>query len=121
MKDSLYWATPAERKMYGNAIKEGRGQKAVGLLIITGGSVLTTAGAALALASIVRYSNDDYGDDELFDENELIWKGGCTLFLAGLGTVMLGADKFKEGRRNVRSAKVTLKLNATSVGLVYNF
>jgi hypothetical protein len=122
LKDSLYWATPAERVMYNTAIKEGRGQKAVGLLIILGGSAIMTTGAGVAIAGLVRSGDDDctYYDDEL-STNRLLWKGGSILFLAGLGTIGIGVDKFKEGRQNVRSAKVCFKVNATGVGLVVNF
>jgi hypothetical protein len=104
--------------MYRTSIKDGRSQKAVGLLIIVGGSALTTLGGGVAIAGIVRGLNDDYYDE--YDTNELLWKGGSTLFLVGVGTILLGADKMKEGRRKVRSAKVCVKLNATSVGFVVN-
>ena len=120
LKDTLYRATPAERVMYRAAIKEGRTQKAVGLLIILGGSALTTAGAGVALTGLVRSTRDDdyYYYDEELDTNRLLWKGGSFLFLAGVGTIAGGIEKLKEGRKNVRSAKVCVKLNATSIGLV---
>lgn len=121
-KDTLYRATPAERIMYRTAIKEGRGQKAVGVLIILGGSAVMTAGAGVAVAAILREEDDyyTYYDDEL-STKRLLWRGGSTLFLVGLGTIGLGIDKFKEGRQSVRSAKVCFKVSPASVGLVYNF
>ena len=122
LKDSLYWATPAEREMYKSAIKKGRGQKALGSLIIVGGSALTTVGAGVAIAGIDGWGDDDdyYGDD-IIDRDRLLWKGGSLLFLLGIGTILTGADMIKEGKQNVRTGKVCLKLNATSVGLVVNF
>src|SRR5689334_11950221 len=40
-KDTLYRATAAEREMYRNAIKKGRGQKALGCLVFLGGGAVT--------------------------------------------------------------------------------
>ena len=124
-KDTLYWATPAEREMYRNAIKKGRSQKAIGWLVIAGGTGLTAVGGRLALAGIIGQMNDvddttPWEEDE-YDRHRLLWKGGSFLFLAGAGIVGTGIDMIKDGRKNVRSAKVCFRLNATSAGFVFNF
>ena len=121
-KDTLYWATPAEREMYRAAIKKGRSQKAVGWLIIVGGAGLTAVGGRVAIAAIDGSVDENSGylvDD--YDKQRLLWKSGSFLFLAGAGIVGAGIDMIKDGRKNVRSAKVCFRLNATSAGFVFNF
>jgi hypothetical protein len=121
-KDSLPWATPAEKEMFRSAIKKGRSQKALGSLAIVGGAALTTVGVGVAFAGIkeaFEYDDDYY--DQYDDTPGLLLKGGGLLFAIGLGTIVTGADMIKDGTQNVRKGKVCLKINSTSVGLVINF
>lgn len=122
LKDSLYWATPAEREMCRSAIKKGRSEKALGSLAILGGTALSTVGVgvvAFGIKEAIEYDDDYYDSDD--DISGLLLKGGGIIFAIGLGTILKGADMIKDGSRNVRKGKVSLKLNNASIGLVVNF
>lgn len=122
LADSLYWTTPAEREIYKSVIKKGRSQKALGSLAVIGGAALSTVGAgvvAFGIKEAIEYDDDYYDLDE--DISGLLLKGGGIIFAIGLGTILKGTDMIKDGSRNVRKGKVSLKLNSTSIGLVVNF
>ena len=123
LKDTLLPVTPAERSVYVNDIKKGRGQKALGLLIILGGTAMSTAGAGVAIIGIDGAVDDDtyYRDEDVSTRDRLLWQGGSLLFLIGVGTIGIGADMIKDGGRNVRSGKFNLKLSGSSLGVTYNF
>jgi hypothetical protein len=118
---SSYSITPLEKEAYKKAVSKGRGQKALGSLIILGGSGLTALGARVAIAGLNGSIDDDIFGEEVYDRDDLLWKGGSALFLLGLGTISIGADMIKEGKQNVRSGKVSLRVNRSSVGLAVNF
>ena len=117
---SSYRVAPLEKEMYKSAISKGRGQKALGSLIIVGGAGLTTLGARVAIAGLNGSIDDDIFGEEVSDRDDLLWKGGSALFLIGLGTISIGADMIKEGKQNVRAGKVSLRITGSSVGLVVN-
>lgn len=113
--DSSYTLTPLEKELYRDAITKGRGQKALGSIIIVGGAALGTVGAGLALSGIENaLTTDEYGEDV---EN-LRWKGGTAMLILGVATIIVGGDMVKKGKQNVREGKVSLKLDSKSVGLL---
>src|SRR6476661_8614914 len=117
LKDTLFPVTPAEKSVYVSDIKKGRGQKALGLLVILGGTAMSTAGAGVAIIGIDGSVDDDtyYRDEDVSTRDRLLWQSGSLLFLLGVGTIGVGIDMIKDGSRNVKSGKFNLKLTGTSV------
>jgi hypothetical protein len=116
LKNSLTTLTPEHKEMYKNAIKKGRGQKAVGALIIIGGAALGAFGAVVAIKGIPEAID---ADDDCTEPLE--WKGGTAMFWLGLGTVAAGSDLIRRGRQNVQQGKLSLKINSRSAGLLVKF